>query len=104
MDNQELLSQVAGLIREQTQVFSEQLSGINGRLDGMDKRLDAMDNEIRGVGLDIENKITKRIDSLFDGYKLTHEKQWEQDRVIEFLQTKMEEMQLRLLALENKIA
>lgn len=97
MDNQELLSQVAGLIREQTQVFSEQLSGINGRLD-------AMDNEIRGVGLDIKNKITKRIDSLFDGYKLTHEKQWEQDRVIEFLQAKMEEMQLRLLALENKIA
>ena len=42
----------------------------------------------------IENNVTKRIDALFDGYKLTHEKQWEMER-------KMQELEARLERLES---
>jgi len=35
----------------------------------------------------IENTVTKRIDSLVDGFKLTHEKQFELERKNEELQT-----------------
>lgn len=43
----------------------------------------------------IENNVGKRMDSLFDGYKLTHEKQWE-------LEHRMEQAEKRLSKLENK--
>lgn len=49
----------------------------------------------REVMVFVENSVGKRIDSLFDGYKLTHEKQWE-------LEHRMERMEQRLSALENK--
>lgn len=52
----------------------------------------------------IENQVTKRIDSLFDGYKLTHEKQWELERRTDQLQEQLELVQARLAALENKSA
>lgn len=42
----------------------------------------------------IENDVSKRIDALFDGYKLTHEKQWEMER-------KMQELEARLERLES---
>ena len=42
----------------------------------------------------IENDASKRIDALFDGYKLTHEKQWEMER-------KMQELEARLERLES---
>lgn len=43
----------------------------------------------------VENQVGKRIDSLFDGYKLAHEKQWELER-------KVEQLEKRLEALEAK--
>ena len=43
----------------------------------------------------MENQVSKRIDSLFDGYKLAHEKQWELER-------KVEQLEKRLEALEAK--
>ena len=42
----------------------------------------------------IENDVSKRIDALFDGYKLAHEKQWEMER-------KMQELEARLERLES---
>ena len=50
----------------------------------------------REVMVFVENSVGKRIDSLFDGYKLTHEKQWE-------LEHRMERMEQRLSALEHKV-
>lgn len=44
MDYQELLNQIAQMLEDQT----------------------------RQINLKIENEVSKRIDSLFDGYKLTH--------------------------------
>ena len=43
----------------------------------------------------VENQVGNRIDSLFDGYKLAHEKQWELER-------KVEQLEKRLEALEAK--
>ena len=45
----------------------------------------------------IENDVSKRIDALFDGYKLTHEKQWETDRKHRELEERLE----RLESLQN---
>ena len=45
----------------------------------------------------IENDVSKRIDALFDGYKLTHEKQWETDRKLRELEERLE----RLESLQN---
>lgn len=52
----------------------------------------------------IENSVGKRIDTLFDGYKLTHEKQWELERETEALKAKTDELQARIAVLESKIA
>lgn len=71
----------------------------NEFLEVMQQQTDTMvgmikDAETR-INIKIENNIGKRIDSLFDGYKLAHEKQWE-------LEHKMEELERRLERLENR--
>ena len=59
----------------------EMLQAIIAGMDGLEKRLNEnIKEEIRGVKILIENDVSKRIDSLFDGYKLAHEKQWELER------------------------
>ena len=74
----------------------EMLQAIIADMDGLEKRLNEnIKEEIRGVKILIENDVSKRIDSLFDGYKLAHEKQWELER-------KVEQLEKRLEALEAK--
>lgn len=74
----------------------EMLQAIIAGMDGLEKRLNEnIKEEIRGVKILIENDVSKRIDSLFDGYKLAHEKQWELER-------KMEQLEKHLEALEAK--
>lgn len=74
----------------------EMLQAIIAGMDGLEKRLNEnIKEEIRGVKVLIENDVSKRIDSLFDGYKLAHEKQWELER-------KVEQLEKRLEALEAK--
>ena len=52
----------------------EMLQAIIAGMDGLEKRLNEnIKEEIRGVKILIENDVSKRIDSLFDGYKLAHE-------------------------------
>ena len=63
-----------------------------------------LDEQTRKIELKIENDVTKRIDALFDGSKLTHEKQWELERETEALKAQVDDLQIRLAALENKIA
>ena len=63
-----------------------------------------LDEQTRKIELKIENDVTKRIDALFDGYKLTHEKQWELERGTAALKAQVDDLQIRLAALENKIA
>ena len=54
-----------------------------------------MDEKIAGVKIIIENDVGKRIDSLFDGYKLTHEKQWELERKVDQLEKRLEALESR---------
>ena len=51
----------------------------------------------------VENEVSKRIDALFDGYKLTHEKQWELERKTDEMQRQIENLQNRLSVIENSI-
>lgn len=44
----------------------------------------------------IENGVTKRIDALFDGYKLTHEKQWELERKVESLERRLGNLEFKV--------
>ena len=64
-----------------------------------DTLIEMMDSKIKEsetrINIKIENDVSKRIDSLFDGYKLAHEKQWELER-------KVEQLEKRLEALEAK--
>lgn len=46
----------------------------------------------------MENEVTKRIDSLFDGYQLTHEKQWALEHETEKLKNQIDDLQARLTA------
>jgi polyhydroxyalkanoate synthesis regulator phasin len=51
-----------------------------------------------------ENAITKRMDSLYDGYKLTYAKQCELEQQSASLWARVERIEQRLFALENKTA
>jgi hypothetical protein len=52
----------------------------------------------------METRITKRIDSLFDGYKLALEKQWELKHEADIMKEQISDLQVRLSNLESKIA
>ena len=74
----------------------EMLQAIIAGMDGLEKRLNEnIKEEIRGVKSLIENDVSKRIDSLFDGYKLAHEKQWELERKVEQLEKRLEALEAR---------
>ena len=74
----------------------EMLQAIIAGMDGLEKRLNEnIKEEIRGVKILIENDVSKRIDSLFDGYKLAHEKQWELERKVEQLEKRREALEAR---------
>ena len=76
----------------------EMLQAIIAGMDGLEKRLNEnIKEEIRGVKILIENDVSKRIDSLFDGYKLAHEKQWELERKVEQLEKRLEALEQGLV-------
>ena len=85
MDNNELYSQVLDVINQQTKTIENM-----------------MQEHTRKIEIYIENNVAKRLDSLADGYMLTHEKQQVQEHEIETLKDQVGDMQLRILALENK--
>ena len=87
----------------------EQFQMIIQGMGDMEKRLTTQievkikESETR-INLKLENEVAKRIDALFDGYKLTHEKQWELERETEALKETVADLQNRLAALESEIA
>lgn len=83
---------------EQFQIVIQGMADMEKR---MNQRIDDAETRTRVF---IENEVSKRIDSLFDGYKLTHEKQWELERETEALKAQMDDLQARLAILESKIA
>ena len=69
----------------------------NRMMEVMLQQADTLTNMIetsqREVMVFIENDVCKRIDSLFDGYKLTHEKQWELEHRVEQLEKRLSELE-----------
>lgn len=86
MEN-EMMMQIAQLLEDQT-----------ARIQKM------LDAQTAQLNLKIENDVSRKLQALTDGYKLTHEKQWELERRTEQLQQQIEEMQTRLAILEEKTA
>lgn len=75
---------------ETREMFQAILSG----MEGMEERFNAkIEEEVRGVKVIIENDVGKRIDSLFDGYQLVHEKQWALEKKIEKLEARLEKLE-----------
>lgn len=87
MEQNELIMQIAELLEKSEERTAQRIKELESR-----------------IGVKIENEVTKRIDALFDGYKLTHEKQWELERQTESLQSQIDELKTRLAALENRTA
>lgn len=67
------------------EVIQQQADTLQGMVSDSEKR----------VRIYIENDIGKRIDSLFDGYKLAHEKQWELERKVERLEKRLEALEAK---------
>ena len=92
MLDQNDLQAIAQLMEQQKKDILEVVDQrTNSLLEVMQQQADTL----QGINIKLENDVSKRIDSLFDGYKLAHEKQWELER-------KVEQLEKRLEALEAK--
>ncbi len=89
---------------EQFQMLFSAIGEVKEEIQDVENRLNQKieESETR-TRVFIENEVTKRIDTLFDGYKLTHEKQWELERETENLKRQMDDLQSRLAAIEAKL-
>ena len=94
MTNEELLSQIAEMFADQAKVLDEQFNSINHKFNAIDERFKSIDERFLSLEVTIENDVTKRIDALFDGYKLNHEKQWELERKVEALEKRIERLEI----------
>ena len=83
MDNAELLTQIAALIEQSEERTSKRIQSLETEMKAMETR----------INLKIENDVAKRIDSLFDGYKLVHEKQWELEHKVEALEARLAKLE-----------
>lgn len=86
MDNNELLSQIASMLENQTEEINQKLQ-----------------DQSRELKVYIENRVEQRIDALFDGYKLNHEKQWELEKKYDSLNDKVETLQSEVYTLKKKV-
>ena len=82
MTNEELMEQILAVMQQQTDTLV-------GMIDTKIKEAETR------INVKIENDVGKRIDSLFDGYKLTHEKQWELERKVDQLEKRLEALESR---------
>lgn len=102
------IGEVIRMDKEMLEQFQFIMQGITDMENRLSKRIDDVEIKIQDsetrTRVFIENEVSKRIDTLFDGYKLTHEKQWELERQTAVMKTQIEDLQARLAALENKIA
>lgn len=109
MTNEEMLAQIAVLIQKQaeqyenllverTSRFESLLDERTGRFENLlDERTNRfeslLDDHTLQINLKIENEVSKRLDSLFDGYMLTHDKQWELERKVKSLEERIEKLE-----------
>lgn len=91
MDEKALISQISEMMDMQTQ---ELIKYIDGRFAAQGTKFTNL----------VEEKVTRRLDSLTDGYKSVHEKQWDLERQNEQLMALVDDLQNRVSALEHKTA
>lgn len=94
---------------EQFQLVVQGIADMENRMNqNIRDQIAAVRKEIKEsesrTALLIETKVSDRIDVLFDGYKLTHEKQWELEHQTEALKKMVQDLQARVAVLENKTA
>ncbi len=90
-------------LMEQFQMLMGAIDRVDKKVDTVDKKVDTFKKELSEkieasetrMMVYIENTVTKKIESLFDGYKLVHEKQWEMERRLDKLERVVEELQNR---------
>lgn len=97
---------------ETKEMFQTIMAGMEGLEKRLDAKLEQQKNDLLEVmqqqtetlvdmiqqaetriNVKMENDVSKRIDSLFDGYKLSHEKQWELERKVELLEKRLERLE-----------
>ena len=90
---------------EQFQLLFSAIEDVRAEMKESETRLEQKikESETR-THVYIKNQVSKRIDFLFDGYKLTHEKQWELERETAILKEQVSDLEKRLAVLESKIA
>jgi DNA anti-recombination protein RmuC len=95
-------------IDERFEQVDKRFEQMDERFEQMDERFEQMDERFQRMEDKIDKDVTKRIDSLFDGYKLTHDKQFELEReyktFTQILQIKVDELEFRLSRLEGSRA
>ena len=94
---------------EQFQILFQAIQDVKNEVKESETRvMDYTNSKIKEsetrIKVYVENEVSKRIDALFDGYKLTHEKQWELERKTDEMQRQIENLQNRLSVIENSIA
>ncbi|MCI8756641.1 MAG: hypothetical protein HFG18_08655 [Oscillospiraceae bacterium] len=95
MEKDGLLEQVLQAMQEQTEVLTKMISEkVAAEISAAETR----------INLKIENEVIGKMEALFDGYKLTHEKQWEMERKSQQMEDDISKLKARVSALEDKIA
>ncbi|RKJ57125.1 hypothetical protein D7Y09_04610 [bacterium 1XD42-1] len=95
MEKDGLLEQVLQAMQEQTEVLTKMISEkVAAEISAAETR----------INLKIENEVIGKMEALFDGYKLTHEKQWEMERKSQQMEEDISKLKARVSALEDKIA
>ena len=61
----------------------------------MSQIADMLEQQTARIELKIDLDVSKKIEALFDGYKLTHEKQWELEKKIAELERRIEDLEIR---------
>ena len=54
-----------------------------------------LEQQTQRIELKIDMEISKKIETLFDGYKLTHEKQWELEKKVAELERRIESLEIK---------
>ena len=61
----------------------------------LDQVVKMLEQQTERIELKIELDVSKKIEALFDGYKLTHEKQWELEKKLAELEGRIETLEIK---------
>lgn len=83
------------------ELMEKMYSDINKRFDILESKLDKKADKTDIVRM--ENDHGKKLDALFDGYKQTHEKLQEHDKRFDNIESKLDNLSLRVSSHDSKL-